>query len=122
MPYLVHKDKDGATIQFWNLHEGVLTVGRAQDVNGPVDDPKLSRKHFAVTPVDGNFKLQDLGGPNGTFVNGQRVTEKLLVANDQIRAGDSQFQMFDGLTTMAGKLDQDIKGLGKFATGDDKAK
>ena len=51
MPYLVHKDKDGSVIQFWNLHEGVMTVGRADEVNAHVDDPKLSRKHFEITPA-----------------------------------------------------------------------
>ena len=115
MPYLVHKDKDGATIQFWNLHEGTLTVGRGTDTNGQVDDAKLSRKHFVVTSEAAGFTLKDLGGPNGTLVNGKPVTEQVLKPNDQVRAGDSVFQFFDGLTTMAAKLDQDIQGLGKFA-------
>lgn len=115
MPYLVHKDKDGSVIQFWNLHEGVMTVGRADEVNAHVDDPKLSRKHFEITPAAGLFTLKDLGAANGTFVNGTRVAEKVLAPNDNVRAGDSSFFFVDGLTTMAGKLDEDIKNLGKFA-------
>lgn len=124
MPYLVHKDKDGSVIQFWNLHEGVITVGRAADVNARVDDPKLSRKHFEITPVAGNFTLKDLGAANGTFINGTRVTEKVLAANDNVRAGESSFYFMDGLTTMAAKLDEDIKNLGKFTldTGEPPAK
>ena len=114
MPYLVHKDKDGSVIQFWNLHEGVMTVGRAPEVNARVDDPKLSRKHFEITPAAGQFTLKDLGAANGTFVNGTRVTEKVLAANDNVRAGDSSFFFMDGLTTMAAKLDDDIKNLGKY--------
>ena len=115
MPYLVHKDKDGSVIQFWNLHEGVMTVGRAPEVNAQVDDPKLSRKHFEITPAAGQFTLKDLGAANGTFVNGNRVTEKVLAANDNVRAGDSSFFFMDGLTTMAAKLDDDIKNLGKYS-------
>ena len=115
MPYLVHKDKDGSVIQFWNLHEGVITVGRSNEVNAHVDDPKLSRKHFDVTPAAGVFTLKDLGAANGTYVNGQRVTEKILAPNDNVRAGESSFYFMDGLTTMAAKLDDDIKNLGKFA-------
>ena len=115
MPYLVHKDKDGSVIQFWNLHEGVMTIGRSLEVNAHVDDPKLSRKHFEITPKDGSFTLKDLGAANGTFVNGTRATEKVLAPNDNVRAGDSSFFFVDGLTTMAAKLDDDIKSLGKFA-------
>ena len=115
MPYLVHKDKDGAVIQFWNLHEGPLTVGRAPEVNAQVDDAKLSRKHFVIAAADGQFSLKDLDSGNGTFINGNRVTEKVLTPNDNVRAGDSSFFFFEGLTTLASKLDEDIKGLGKFA-------
>jgi pSer/pThr/pTyr-binding forkhead associated (FHA) protein len=114
MPYLVHKEKDGSTIEFWNLHEGPTTVGRGE-VNAKVDDTELSRKHFVVTHEDGGFTLKDLGSTNGTTVNGQRVTEQVLRPNDDIRAGNSLFLFMEGLTTMAGKLDQDLKDLDRVS-------
>lgn len=115
MPYLVHKDKDGSTIEFWNLHDGPTTVGRSTDANAKVDDNELSRKHFTVTKTDAGFSLKDLGSTNGTAINGTRVTEQILRPNDEIRAGNSRFTFMEGLTTMAGKLDRDLKDLDRLS-------
>jgi pSer/pThr/pTyr-binding forkhead associated (FHA) protein len=117
MPYLVHKDRDGSVIQFWNLHEGPTTVGRGNEANAKVEDNLLSKTHFRITHESTGFTLKDLGSKNGTLVNGQGVTEQLLKSNDKIRAGDSTFFFVEGLTTMAGKIDQDIDELGGHAPG-----
>ena len=98
-------------VSFWNLHDGPTTVGRGSDANAKVDDTELSRKHFTVTKGDAGFTLQDLGSTNGTAINGKRVTEQVLRPNDEISAGNSRFIFMEGLTTMAGKLDQDLKDL-----------
>ena len=103
MPYLVHKDADGSTLQSWNLHSGETTVGRGEESNAQVNDDRLSRKHFTITENDGKFTLKDLGSRNGTRVNGQLVTEQVLKPNDQIQAGGSTFAILDGLATMWGK-------------------
>lgn len=115
MPYLVHKDTDGSTIEFWNLHEGPTTVGRSTESNAKVDDTELSRKHFTVTHEESGFTVKDLGSTNGTAVNGQRVSEQVLKPNDKITAGKSLFVFVEGLTTMAGKIDQDLQDLSKAA-------
>jgi pSer/pThr/pTyr-binding forkhead associated (FHA) protein len=117
MPYLLQKDRDGSTIQYWNLHEGPTTVGRDSKVNARVDDQELSRQHFQITHEDTGFTIKDLSSRNGTFVNGQRVTEKVLKPNDLITAGKSTFSFMEGLTTLSMKLDQDIKNLEKFKSG-----
>ena len=117
MPYLVLKDRDGATIQFWNLHEGPMTFGRDPKINGRVEDKELSRSHFTITHEDTGFTIKDLTSKNGTFVNGQRVTDKVLRPNDEIRAGQSVFSFMEGLTTLAMKLDKDIQDLSKFSPG-----
>ncbi len=115
MPYLVHKDRDGSTIQFWNLHDSPTTVGRGNDVNAKVDDERLSRAHFVITESAGEFTLKDLGSKNGTLVNAQRVTEHILKPHDQIQAGQSLFVFMEGLTTLSMKIDQDLKDLDRIA-------
>src|SRR6516162_3509584 len=51
-----------------------LTVGR-QPMPGQVvlDHPNVSRRHAIFEVADGAFVLRDLGGTNGTFVNGVRL-------------------------------------------------
>ena len=41
-----------------------------------IDDPKLSRQHFALEVKDGVVLIADLHSANGTFVNGARVKDK----------------------------------------------
>lgn len=116
MPYLVQKDRDGSTIEFWNLHDSPMTVGRGEKCNAKTDDERLSREHFVITEAAGKFTLKDLGSKNGTLVNGQRVTDPVVLKpNDQIQAGQSLFTMMEGLTTMSVKLDQDLKDLDRVA-------
>lgn len=114
MPYLVHKDADGSVVQFWNLHEGPITVGRGNEANAKVEDELLSKTHFTIAHEPAGFTLKDLGSRNGTLVNGQGVKQQVLKADDQVRAGRSTFWFVEGLTTMAGKIEQDISQLGKF--------
>ena len=51
-----------------------LTVGReAMPGQVVLDHPNVSRRHAAFEIVDGSVMLRDLGGINGTYVNGARL-------------------------------------------------
>jgi len=65
-----------------------LRVGRAQDQNQfVIDDPELSRQHAILSlEAQGAVRLTSKG-QNGTFVNGQRVDERVLQPGDEIRFG-----------------------------------
>jgi ABC-type lipoprotein export system ATPase subunit len=74
-----------------------LTVGR-QAMPGQVvlDHPNVSRRHAAFEIVDGTIVLRDLGGTNGTYVNGERLRgARPLVNGDRIDIGPFQLT-FDG--------------------------
>ena len=107
---LVHKDADGATIEFWNLHDGPTTVGRGSESNAKVEDDQLSRKHFVVTREAGGFTPKDLESTNSTIVNGQRVTGHLLRPNDEIRAG----QVAGQNRGVDGRAQAEVGGHGKY--------
>ena len=38
-----------------------------------------------------NFVAQDMGSGNGTYVNGNKITEQELAGEDVIRIGDTEF-------------------------------
>ncbi len=64
-----------------------LTVGR--DAANPIviDDPAVSREHAAIVPVGNDHILEDLESANGTYVNGKRVSRRILQHGDVIAFG-----------------------------------
>ena len=57
---------------------------------GPIDDPQLSRRHVEVKPHRDGWVVKDLGGRNGTWINGQRLFgEQKLEPGDVIRIGST---------------------------------
>lgn len=74
------------------LHE--ITLGRDPvSVNTPIPaDDKLSRKHARISVTGGSVVLEDCGSTNGTFVNGQRITQQELVIGDTIHIGATVLQ------------------------------
>src|SRR3954466_13802858 len=54
----------------------------------PLTDNTVSRRHAELVPNEENWILRDLGSSNGTYINGQRVTNRyILKLGDQIRVG-----------------------------------
>lgn len=65
-------------------------VGRAMSEDGRLgDDPELSRRHARLARGGGQLTVEDVGSANGTFVNGERITEgqRKLSDGDLIRLG-----------------------------------
>jgi pSer/pThr/pTyr-binding forkhead associated (FHA) protein len=53
-----------------------------------LDHPTVSRVHAWIDRLrDGSHALRDAGSSNGTFVNGQRITQHMLAAGDIIQIG-----------------------------------
>jgi pSer/pThr/pTyr-binding forkhead associated (FHA) protein len=79
-----------------------LTVGR-QAMPGQVvlDHPNVSGRHAAFEVADGVIVLRDLGGVNGTYVNGTRLLgARPLTPGDRIDIGPFELT-FDGTALTA---------------------
>jgi hypothetical protein len=51
-----------------------------------IPDPRVSRFHALVERIEeGQIKITDLGSSQGTFVNGQKIVEKILNPKDEIK-------------------------------------
>ena len=91
-------NEDGiATLRDWVPLNHGLTIGR-QAMPGQVvlDHPNVSRRHAAFEIVGGTIVLRDLGGINGTYVNGGRLRgARTLIRGDRIDIGPFQLT-FDG--------------------------
>jgi ABC-type multidrug transport system ATPase subunit len=80
------------------MRQGNLRIGRAPDNDLVVDDLIVSRYHAELrsTP-DGRYEITDLGSPNGTYVNGRRVSAQLLSDGDTVGVGRSTFRLTGGV-------------------------
>jgi pSer/pThr/pTyr-binding forkhead associated (FHA) protein len=66
-----------------------LQLGRGAECEIQIDVQDVSRVHAAVWSSGGQLVVEDLGSSNGTFVNGEPVTRRVLAAGDCIRLGRS---------------------------------
>ncbi len=85
------------------ITDGDHLVGRGLDCQIVLADPAVSRKHFQVRRNGDQVILEDLRGPNGTKVNGEKRDRHVLEPGDQIEIGMSvmEFQI-DGQGRKAG--------------------
>jgi transcriptional regulator of acetoin/glycerol metabolism len=57
------------------VDEGVLVLGRGEQL--PLEDTMLSRRHAQISRNGNRFLVRDLQSRNGTFVDGERVSDAL---------------------------------------------
>ncbi len=64
-----------------------LGVGRDPANQIVVEDPWVSREHAAILAVGNDHILEDLSSANGTVVNGQRMSRRILQHGDVVELG-----------------------------------
>ncbi|MCB2184922.1 MAG: FHA domain-containing protein [Deltaproteobacteria bacterium] len=66
------------------LDKEVTLVGREKSCDLVLGVESVSARHAELRLTPQGVMLKDLGSTNGTFVNGQKVTEKLLAEGDKL--------------------------------------
>ena len=60
-----------------------IYIGKNAENDYVINAPTVSRKHAVITVDDnGTVTIKDLNSTNGTYVNGERVTQKTLHEGD----------------------------------------
>src|SRR5579864_5547305 len=77
----------GRLIATCRFDQETVRIGRTPDNEVHIDNPVFSRSHAAIQRRGIIHVLQDLKTPNGTFLNGQRVTVANLNDGDRISVG-----------------------------------
>lgn len=67
-----------------------VTIGRAPECEIALDDVNISRQHAQVRTAGDSFVVIDLGSTNGTYCNGQRISQQVLSDGDTISFGPLQ--------------------------------
>ena len=89
--YLVVSTDEGRPVQF-DLTGAVISIGRGSDNDLILDDPQVSRNHCQLKMQYGAWSLIDTGSTNGSYVNGQRVSEIALGPGDVIELGGTRIE------------------------------
>ncbi|MEZ0578657.1 FHA domain-containing protein [Nocardioides sp. MH1] len=67
--------------------KSVIRIGRAIDAEIVLTAGSVSRQHAELRPVDGRWVLVDTGSQFGTYVDGDRVSERTITGRTQVRCG-----------------------------------
>jgi adenylate cyclase len=71
------------------VHDGVCTIGRAEDCTVSVASASMSRQHARLDIQGDRAWVSDLGSKNGTYVNEARVERShALQPGDRVRVGE----------------------------------
>lgn len=87
---LVLTRQSGEVIELYPVEHSVSIFGKAlRKGNSDVDyelanNSMISRKHFEISYLDGDFYINDLGSTNGTFLDNVKVTEKTKLYDGSI--------------------------------------
>ena len=77
------------------LHDDEMVIGRDASADVCVPSRAISRQHARISRRDDRWVLADLGGRNGTIVNGERIGEVVLEHRDEIHIGDAIFKFVE---------------------------
>src|SRR5262249_11749068 len=94
-PRLVVTDALGRRIV--NIDKPLFTIGRRSETDLRLPGAAISRVHAEITFENATCIIRDKQSRFGTFVNGERVNEKVLTHGDQVRlgqAGDTDIVFF----------------------------
>jgi hypothetical protein len=88
---LVYAEAYAALAPAYPLDKREVLVGRDPDADIHIPSSAVSRHHARIHKQGDRFLLTDLGGRNGSIVNGEAAREVALNPHDVIRFGDAIF-------------------------------
>ena len=87
-PALVVRSGGGRAGEHFIPQNERTTIGRSPDNDIFLDDVTVSRKHAVLLQSEGEFRIEDLGSLNGTFVNRRRIDSPArLQSGDEVQIG-----------------------------------
>ena len=74
------------------LPEGTTRIGRSPTADICLEDASVSRRHAIVLREGDSVRVLDDRSLNGVFVNGERVTAKVLEDGDVLSVGSNELK------------------------------
>ncbi|MBE7465695.1 MAG: FHA domain-containing protein [Planctomycetes bacterium] len=101
----------------------MITIGRNRDIELPLPDLKLSRRHCGIDSRADGCYLVDMGSTNGTYINGERLSGDIRLKNfDRVLIGDTEIEYqapedIDELQTRVGMPAPETQATDENAAG-----
>lgn len=92
MPKLVVLS-EGLTGRTYELKVEKTTIGRLEDNAFQVSEQSVSSHHCEVLLKGSDVVVKDLDSTNGTFINGEKITEKPLKPGQILRLGQVEMRL-----------------------------
>ncbi|MGH3753030.1 MAG: ATP-binding cassette domain-containing protein [Pseudonocardiaceae bacterium] len=97
-----------------------VRIGRFPDNDAVLDDLLVSRHHAELHRFAGGWRLVDLASANGTYVNGQRVSQTMVAEGDVIGIGHATLELIGNrLVTSADAGNAGFEARGLVVTTSD---
>lgn len=69
------------------------TIGRVDDNNFQIAEPSVSSHHCEILLRGSDVVVKDLNSTNGTFINGEKISESILKPGQTLRLGQIELQL-----------------------------
>lgn len=94
---------EGMTGRSHELNVDKTTVGRVEDNTFPITDPSVSSHHCEIELRGMEVLVRDLNSTNGTYINGEKITEATLKPGQILRLGQVELRLETGEAAAAPK-------------------
>ena len=86
----------GMTGRTFDLNIERTTVGRVEDNTFQIADASVSSHHAEILLRGTDIVVRDLNSTNGTFLNGEKISEIVLKPGQTLRFGQVELKLDDG--------------------------
>jgi pSer/pThr/pTyr-binding forkhead associated (FHA) protein len=83
----------GMTGRTHELKADKTTIGRVEDNTFQIAEPSVSSHHCEIVLRGNDVVVKDLGSTNGTFINGEKVSESVLKPGQILRLGQIEMRL-----------------------------
>jgi pSer/pThr/pTyr-binding forkhead associated (FHA) protein len=94
----------GMTGRVHELNVERTTIGRVEDNTFQIADPSVSSHHCEVYFRGSEIVIKDLNSTNGSYINGEKITETVLKPGQTLRLGQIELKLeAEGMSAAPGK-------------------
>ncbi len=92
------------------LEDGSYMIGRGASCRIVLPFPDVSERHAVLTVRDGRAVMEDLHSANGTYVNGERIDEAVVLDSGMVvQVGESMLRVSDGEDAAGERAREDVQ-------------
>jgi pSer/pThr/pTyr-binding forkhead associated (FHA) protein len=91
----------GMTGRTFEVNVERTTVGRVEDNTFQIADPSVSSHHAEILLRGSELLVKDLNSTNGTFINGEKISESVLQPGQILKFGQVELKIDDGTPVSA---------------------